>query len=862
MGMMCPAFANVQAQCTTHVHDWDYREFFNLNSTEVDNYVSLAQSQTQYYAFGANRLTITHNYTDFSDIRGDVTIHTGEAGSFGSGADVQMVGNGIVTFTWDNPVTNVQFSIYDIDRSQDVAFSALNGATPLNINLSTISGTILTISNNNGTNPFVNSTSTMLCNSSTNGTVNVSVAGPVTSITITVTGTTTDLSGGCSSAEDGSYFISDITACSPGSFPDDYYVISRPFTGMPGYVLTVCGNAFYYVDPATGNAKHLFTDASNSNMNSVAYDPYGGFVYYTYSLSGPSNGVNPNEKALRRYDMAMDTFGVVIQNAGTMGLPIMGQGVESGAAAFYDGHLYWGIEGNSHADVETIIYRIEMDGNNVPVGYSQVYAQEVRTTSSSSRLHDWADFGITNGILYDFDGGVANSSSGANCDYYQMNLMTGAVSRFTPTYNFSDNPRIKVPRQTAIDWLNNVWNIGPYAVTGSTQGQISLYNGNNDLGTPVTITHNSVALTGSWGDAGEAFRPYCDFGDAPLSYEGADPTLSPAVHEQDSNIRLGAGWSREWLKRGSAGTDDNFDDGLAFVPIFSPGFANYLIQVSVFNNTGDSANVCAWVDFNDNGIFDADEGRSQMIGSSASQQNIFLYWNDPVPTTLVNGDITYMRLRVARKASGMTLSNPTGYYDNGETEDYRVIVDNYPLPVQLVSFDAQAVNNQYVQLKWKTASETNMIGYDVERSRTGNDWEFVGFVAANASQTDNEYTLNDNNPYKGLSKYRLKVKHAGNQEKFSEIRTVTIRDRQALISLAPNPARNTSNLTIESGSVANAQISILGMQGNELSKQKVNLIAGNNTVILRLDESWPAGSYMVRIMIDEEVINKKLIIAR
>lgn len=861
MAVFCNAFSDAKAQCTDFVLDWDYREFFARNSTTIRNYVSLAQSQTQNFAFGANKLTITHNYTTDNNIAGDNTTHTGDAGSFGTGADVQFIGNGQIVLTFQTSVSNVRFSIFDIDQSQRVLFEAKDGATNRNINLATRPGTVLTISNNNATNARVDASSTRVCNDNDDGTVNVTIAGPVNRVVINVsnTATTTGGSSSCTNREDGSFWISDITACSnAGSFPNDYHAVSRPFTGMPNYMVIVVGNTFYYLDPATGNAKYLFQDPSNDNMNSMAYDPYNRFLYYTYSLSNGSGGVNPNEKALRRYDLNMDTFGVVIADASTIGLPIMGQGVESGAAAFYDGKLYWGIEGNSSSAVESVIWRIDMNAQNVPSGFTQVYAQEV---GGSTREHDWADFGIANGILYDFDGGVANSTSGQNCNYYQMNLLTGAVVEYTPTYNFSNNPRILVPRQTGIDWENQVYNIGPLAVTGSSNGQITRYNGTNGhTGSSQTITYNGVALSGSFGDAAEGFRPFCDFGDAPISYEGADPVWSPAVNEQDPLLRLGAGFSKEWLKKGSTSYDDNFDDGLAYTPMFSAGIGNYLAQASVFNNTGANATICAWLDFNNNGTFEAGEGISVNVPSSASQQNVWLAW--PItPTTLVTGDSTYLRIRIARASSGMTVNNPTGFYDNGETEDYRVLVDNFPLPVQLVSFTADAIDNKYVKLDWKTVDETNIEGFQVERSKDGLDWTVVGFVPSNGSQTANNYTINDNSPHRGTSRYRLRIKQASTAERYSEVRSVTIKD-QVQVLLAPNPTRSATSLSIVTDRATTGEVRITGIQGNEVSTHKVKLIAGKNNVPLNVDAKLPAGTYMVRVSIDDVIVNKKLVITK
>src|SRR5690606_15136316 len=145
------------------VLDWDYRDFFARDNSEIRNYVSLAQAQTQYYMFGANKLVVTHNYSNDNNILGDNTSHTGESGSFGSGADVQFIVDGAVTFTFDQPVSNLQFSLYDVDRSQVATFTANNSGTPVNINLGILSSDILTINNNNGTSPNVSANSNRVC---------------------------------------------------------------------------------------------------------------------------------------------------------------------------------------------------------------------------------------------------------------------------------------------------------------------------------------------------------------------------------------------------------------------------------------------------------------------------------------------------------------------------------------------------------------------------------------------------------------------------------------------------------------------------------------------------------------------------
>ncbi len=843
-------------QCTNTSLDWDYRDFFGQDNGTITSYVSLARCQTQPFAFGANKLTIAHNYSG-TNVRGENTTHTGSAGSngtTGAGADVQFTGNGTVTFTFQNPVENLRFSLFDIDRAQRVQFGALNGATPINISLARVSGASLVISNNNSTIARVDANNTTMATTSTDGTINVTIAGPVTRVTMVVTASGTCTSScGTGGNEDGSFWISDIYGCTVSSFPNNYYVVSRPFTGMPGYVITVRNNVFYYVDPVTGRAKYLFTDYGHTNINSVSYDPYRRCVYYTYSLSGNAQATqtNPNEKSLRRYHYDMDTFGVMVPNVNTLGIPTYENGVETAAAAFYNGQLYLGIEGGSN-NTKSNIWRIDLNAAQFPIGISQVYAQAPYI--AGARTQDWSDFGINNGVLYDFDAG--NAGTGANKDFFNQDLYTGTVARYLPAGTL-------IPRQVSVDWTGQLFNVG--SPSSIAAGTIAPYNGTNNVGAARTMTYDGVTVVGSWGDAGEAFRPFCDFGDAPDSY---DPDQwSPAVHERDTSLRLGPTFDREWLKTSSidATADGSDEDGIGTVPLFDPTSSTYNTQVSVYNNTDTVATVIGWLDYNGNGIFDIGEASAAVsVAPGASSQNIFLNWTG-ISSSLPIGSYTYLRIRLVSASYTMDAGDATGYYDGGETEDYRVVIDNTILPITLISFDAKAINNLKVKLTWVASEDIDFPGYEIERSVDGENWQNIVFIPASETGGAPHYEWNDNHPHKGNSYYRLKIIGTKGTHKYSDIRTVQITDPSISVGLGlfPNPAITKATVTITTDRAnQQAHISILNAQGKRLSYQRSTLTRGSNSVVLTLPAWWPEGVYFVQVGTKEGVVNKKLVIQR
>ncbi|CAN5448323.1 hypothetical protein BH11BAC1_BH11BAC1_03440 [soil metagenome] len=79
-----------------------------------------------------------------------------------------------------------------------------------------------------------------------------------------------------------------------------------------------------------------------------------------------------------------------------------------------------------------------------------------------------------------------------------------------------------------------------------------------------------------------------------------------------------------------------------------------------------------------------------------------------------------------------------------------------PLPIVLNYFLATSENGK-VYLKWGTASETNNDYFEVERSNNISGWSFLTEMdgAGNSSESHN-YSTRDQNPFEGISYYRLK----------------------------------------------------------------------------------------------------------
>lgn len=875
--IICLLPRQTSAQCpgsyTMAQLNWDYMDYYYNSGVNVapygyggGNYVTNAMEQTQKFAIGTNWLTLTTSAAGI--VKGENALHTGNiAGYTGEDAQYTPTVNGqTITITFNTPVLNANFALYDIDLNAVINVTAADPAAgALVVTATPQIPTILTVIGVVGK-TISDLTGTALGNASNQGTVTIAVAGtlanPVKSITITCTTIGTDAA----------FWMSDINACVTGSFPTNWHqgFSTRPFIGptqnQPDYFLVTPDNkSVYYMDPATGKCYFLFSEtSSHPYVNSLAYDPANKYLYYVTDGSTPSP---QNNKTLKRYDYTTETFSSLVTNINSLPLniPTFNVGVESGGGAFYNGKYYMGIEGGRYGTGgstitrESIIYAIELDGSFNPNNAYQVFSINAYKNATDTAYNDWGDFIIKNGIIYNFNTArVGSPFKYPYSAYHHFDMMSGTET----SYYKNTNLNIRYTGQSGMNWQGQLFFI---------RDSVGIYNENGTNGTQYRAVVQNVpgdpvppAWAGNAGDATDPFRPKCDFGDAPATYDPySDPsTQSPAVHERSELIRFGATWDRELWKKGTTGSNDT-DDGISSTPILLAGSSSsYLVQVNVFNNSGANATVCGWLDYNGNGVFDVAEGVSTTVSSSASAQNVWLWWSS-TSNTFTAGQTTYLRIRVTAASAAMTTSHPTGYFTNGEVEDYIVTADvSFPLSVTDLSFEATLINNRYSKLSWSGTEERNFAGYEVQKSANGVQWSSLGIVGSDGQAGFHTYEFTDENPYDEKTYYRLRLIGISGNDKYSKIKSVKKTDISDIVIVKPNPA--TTNFTVDINSIRNTQakISVYADNGTEIFRSSVLLINGANSISVPVKPDWKPGNYIVRVTIDEEIITRKIVIQR
>ena len=118
------------------------------------------------------------------------------------------------------------------------------------------------------------------------------------------------------------------------------------------------------------------------------------------------------------------------------------------------------------------------------------------------------------------------------------------------------------------------------------------------------------------------------------------------------------------------------------------------------------------------------------------------------------------------------------------------------LPVEWLAFTATPAG-KLVDLRWQTSDETDNVGFAVERSRNGRDWETIGYHQPVAAAVDgtHHYVFTDSAPPTGNLYYRLRQEDADGSRNYGPVRSVLL--TSAAVGLYPNPTRDAFTLDTE-----------------------------------------------------------------
>jgi len=232
------------------------------------------------------------------------------------------------------------------------------------------------------------------------------------------------------------------------------------------------------------------------------------------------------------------------------------------------------------------------------------------------------------------------------------------------------------------------------------------------------------------------------------------------------------------------------------------------------------------------------------------------------PTFIAYAADSGLQYRVVIASTASNLAAAACSFSGGATITLTVDPCDFLLDVGILSFKGRNENNQGV-LYWTTSKEEEPVKYEIQKSKDASSFvtigEITGYKAPSAET--NRYTyvdpeLLDNT----LSWYRIKeIKTQSNKSKFSKV-VQLIGDKAGLqIESLINPFNSHVKFDLISGDDGLVQVEILDQYQHKLKMGTYNLVKGRNRINVDNTDKLPAGFYILRVISNNNVINRKII---
>ena len=188
------------------------------------------------------------------------------------------------------------------------------------------------------------------------------------------------------------------------------------------------------------------------------------------------------------------------------------------------------------------------------------------------------------------------------------------------------------------------------------------------------------------------------------------------------------------------------------------------------------------------------------------------------------------------------------------TAVFKITDNTIPLPIELLNFTANNVNNNYVGLSWQTGMEVYNDHFEVERSVNPAGFEsIISVKSLGNSSTTQSYSAKDDAPKLGINYYRLKQVDSVGRATYSTMQKVKFGVEVAPV-IYPNPV--STLFTAVSGKELIREIVIYNAQG-----RAVQFVIGNSTdEDLKVNVSLLSkGVYFLKVKTDSQVYQFKMI---
>lgn len=174
------------------------------------------------------------------------------------------------------------------------------------------------------------------------------------------------------------------------------------------------------------------------------------------------------------------------------------------------------------------------------------------------------------------------------------------------------------------------------------------------------------------------------------------------------------------------------------------------------------------------------------------------------------------------------------------------------LPVKLRSFNVIA-KNEIHEISWETATEQDVLHFEVEYSSDGINFKTIGVVPATNTNSHKVYTFKHNIPNSVKVFYRLKILDNDGHAEYSAFITLAGSNEFEVI-IAPTLVKNKVNIYLKKPFKS---LQVVDMNGRVLKIRSIN----QSTGIISIDVSdLFKGMYIIKIFGKDSEVHRKIVI--
>jgi hypothetical protein len=284
-------------------------------------------------------------------------------------------------------------------------------------------------------------------------------------------------------------------------------------------------------------------------------------------------------------------------------------------------------------------------------------------------------------------------------------------------------------------------------------------------------------------------------------------------------------------------------------------------EVALVSDDGACAGVAVW-DTSRSAVAitvaDRDSVAGVTSGYEAGEELKYRIWR--------SSDGQEVDMRSASYTCSLAGCRSDGVYERNAVYEVTKLETASSLPVELATFEATR-SGQAVVLQWRTASETNNTGFEVQHKAPSNGtWSTLSFVeGAGTTTAPQDYRYRAEDLDYGDHEFRLaQIDRDGSVNRTKTVAVELSLDRPYVISkVYPNPVTQSGHLDLTVQESQKVVVRIYDLMGRDHGTLYDRTLPANQTTTVRLTPSrLSSGQYFLRIQGDRFRVTRRMTVVK